>query len=341
MLTVAIPTYNRAEEMSALLDSVVSQIPDVDRGFVNVLVSDNASSDNTEEVVRRYMPKFSNLGADLLYRRNEQNTGFSPNVDRAICHSPDEFVLVMGDDDGLELGALVFLQGILKRHKELDVFFLSSRTYSADLVTPVDARQNTSISQGNERTGEHAVIFADGVEYIRVHRGYPPALVSGYVFRKSAWEKVSASDFYDSISIHMLVATRILLRHGRVGESIIPHVKYRSSQANSTWSRDPLYPFRFYLDELKACRSFKEDADGGVFRILCRVPLRSLAFYLVRQKVTGHPFHRELFWEHYNRSVCCCNIYTFLIGATRFLPRWMLMSVICLTGSRRMISSEL
>ena len=341
MLTVAIPTYNRAGEMSELLDAIASQIPDVDRGFVNVLVSDNASSDNTEEIVRSYMSKFSSFGADLLYQRNDENIGFSPNVDRAICHSSDEFVLVMGDDDGLEPGALVFLQGILKRHVKLDVFFLSSRTYSADLAVPVDSRQDAVTPKINEYGGGDVSMFADGEDYIRVHKGYPPALISGYVFRKSAWVMASSSDFYTSISIHMMVATRILLRHGCAGESLIPFVKYRSSQSNSTWSKDPLYPFRFYLDELAACHSFKRESSRSTFHLLCRVPLRSLAFYLVRQKVTRHPFSSELFWGTYKGSLCCRNVYTVLIAFIRYVPRWFLVFAYHVISKRRLANSEI
>ncbi|RZK38834.1 MAG: glycosyltransferase, partial [Hymenobacter sp.] len=53
LLSIAIPTYNRADLLSKTLESVYQQISSVaDR--VEVIVSNNASTDHTQQVVEAY-----------------------------------------------------------------------------------------------------------------------------------------------------------------------------------------------------------------------------------------------------------------------------------------------
>ena len=52
-LTIAIPTFNRAKYTRRALQSIAEQYDD----RLEIIVSDNASPDNTEEVVRE-MEKF-------------------------------------------------------------------------------------------------------------------------------------------------------------------------------------------------------------------------------------------------------------------------------------------
>ena len=321
MLTIAIPTYNRADDLSVLLDAIVSQLADVTPGFVEVLISDNASTDNTKDVVQHYKCVFVERHSSISYRCNSVNLGYSPNVDLAVCNSHGEFVLIMGDDDSLEPGTLAYLQRVLDKHANIDVLLLENIPYSNDLTERIGDNSG-AISNRDDIT-----VFGDGVDYISYHRGYPPALVSGYLVRKSAWETANAKDFITSISIHMLTVTRILLRHGCVCESHRQSIKYRVGQTRTTWSKDPLYPFRFYLDELSACRLFADETTREIKRILYRIPVRTIAFYLIRQKIMRHPFNRREFWKSYGKAVSDRNVYTVLIACIRYAPRllvWMI-----------------
>lgn len=321
MLTIAIPTYNRADDLSVLLDEIVLQLDDVAPGFVEVVISDNASTDNTKDVAQHYKRVFAEKHSSVLYSCNRENLGFSPNVDLAVCNSHGEFVLIMGDDDGLEPGTLAHIRRVLDMHKNIDVLLLENVPYSDDLTERIGDNSGAISSM------DDVTIFSDGVDYISFHRGYPPALVSGYLVRKSAWETANANDFTASISIHMLTVTRIMLKHGCVCESHRQSIKYRTGQTRATWSKDPLYPFRFYLDELSACRLFADETTRKIKRILYRVPVRTIAFYLIRQKIMRHPFNRREFWKSYGDAVSDRNVYTVLIACIRYAPRllvWMI-----------------
>jgi len=52
-LTIAIPTYNGARYIREALDSIISQLDDIDEE-VEIVISDNASTDQTPEIIENY-----------------------------------------------------------------------------------------------------------------------------------------------------------------------------------------------------------------------------------------------------------------------------------------------
>jgi|GEM_PF-2142053 len=97
LLSICIPTYNRAEYLlKECLDSIVCQFDDENiHRQVEIVISDNASSDNTTEVVRVYQDKFDNI----KYFRKEVEIPGGQNWDNAVAHSFGRYINVIGDDD--------------------------------------------------------------------------------------------------------------------------------------------------------------------------------------------------------------------------------------------------
>ena len=74
LLTIAIPTYSRAEKLARLLDSIVMESESVSWP-IEIVVSDNASTDDTPRVANVYLSKES-----IKYSRNPTNLGFDRNL---------------------------------------------------------------------------------------------------------------------------------------------------------------------------------------------------------------------------------------------------------------------
>ena len=51
LLSICIPTYNRAQFLPALLESIITQI-NGHEDKVEIIVSDNASTDNTKQITQ-------------------------------------------------------------------------------------------------------------------------------------------------------------------------------------------------------------------------------------------------------------------------------------------------
>lgn len=90
-VTIAIPTYNRAELLRASLRSALDQTY---QDF-EVLVLDNASTDNTEAVVKSFRDR------RLKYVRNATNIGLFRNWNRAIELNRSPYLVIFQDDDEL------------------------------------------------------------------------------------------------------------------------------------------------------------------------------------------------------------------------------------------------
>jgi glycosyltransferase involved in cell wall biosynthesis len=90
-VTITIPTYNRAELLGASLRSALDQ----KHSDFEILVLDNASTDNTEEVVKSFGDR------RVRYIRNATNIGLFRNWNRAIELNHSPYLGILQDDDEL------------------------------------------------------------------------------------------------------------------------------------------------------------------------------------------------------------------------------------------------
>ena len=100
LLTIAVPTYNRAMYLKEFLSSIFDQL--VAEPRVELIISDNASTDQTSEIVEDY----SGRGLQIRYLRNESNTGMDANILQCFQQARGTYVWVFGDDDLILAGSM-------------------------------------------------------------------------------------------------------------------------------------------------------------------------------------------------------------------------------------------
>lgn len=105
-LEPVIITYNRAE----LLGSTLSAFYNAGLSCIRLHVLDNASTDNTQQVVE----SFSDRWPELTYHSNKYNIGGNANILRAVELSSSEYSWVIGDDDEWHLNDISELISILE-----------------------------------------------------------------------------------------------------------------------------------------------------------------------------------------------------------------------------------
>ena len=114
LLTIATPTRNRERYLAELLPELTRQCDVVDPqgSTVELLVSDNASTDGTWHVLSR-------MAADhprVVVRRHEVNIGGERNFIFCVRQSRGSYVWLFGDDDLLEPHAVSALLSVLRRY---------------------------------------------------------------------------------------------------------------------------------------------------------------------------------------------------------------------------------
>ena len=61
LITVGIPTYNGSKYISETIDSILIQMEFVPEGFVEILISDNCSDDDTAKIIAGYCKKYPDI----------------------------------------------------------------------------------------------------------------------------------------------------------------------------------------------------------------------------------------------------------------------------------------
>lgn len=187
LLSICIPTYNRAELLESALSSLATEVGELGQE-VELIVSDNGSTDNSRDVVER-------LGRQcpIRYHRNVKNVGGMRNILSLVReHAIGEFCWVMGDDEMVREGGVRKLVQAIKEHSDVDYFYVN---YSIDsfekregvFVTPDDFREWTQT--GNSNLQERLI---DRWETLIAEdcNGLTPIYCS--VFRRSVWLKGAA-----------------------------------------------------------------------------------------------------------------------------------------------------
>jgi glycosyltransferase involved in cell wall biosynthesis len=121
-VTVCIPTYNRSGLLRESLQSVLWQsLRDIE-----VVVSDNASTDDTEAVVRSFGdPR-------VVYDRNPENLGLFANMSRCLRLGSGKYRVVLPDDDLMLPGNLERKVAFLERHPEAAMIHSGFRFLDGD-----------------------------------------------------------------------------------------------------------------------------------------------------------------------------------------------------------------
>lgn len=102
LVTIGIPTYNRADGyLRQALESALNQTYE----NIEVIVSDNCSTDNTEAVVRAFSDQ------RLRYFRHDENIGANNNFNFCVEQARGDYFLLLHDDDMIDAD---FVQVCLK-----------------------------------------------------------------------------------------------------------------------------------------------------------------------------------------------------------------------------------
>jgi abequosyltransferase len=122
LLTIAIPTYNRSHNLVMLLASLAPQL--TNESLVELLISDNASSDDTSSAIEAYRRK------GMVFRsiRNEINLGADSNIAQCFAEAAGQYVWIVGDDDIVLPGALAVILSLLEQD-EYDIVHIRGKDF--------------------------------------------------------------------------------------------------------------------------------------------------------------------------------------------------------------------
>lgn len=120
LLTIAIPTYNRVAALELLLLSLQTELEGLE-DIVQVMVSDNASTDATPQLLQEMRTRWP----ALLTRSNPQNIGPEANFCECLDRIDSSYFWILGDDDLPKTGVVRRLTALLASESP-DLLYMQS-----------------------------------------------------------------------------------------------------------------------------------------------------------------------------------------------------------------------
>lgn len=125
LVSICVPTYNRAASLRRVLTSICTQEAFRTSDTVEVVVSDNASEDDTGAVVREFIAQY---GAKVRYQRNASNI-HDRNFEAALALGRGELLKLNNDMLEHEPGSLrQLIELVMEQRVARPVLFFVHRT---------------------------------------------------------------------------------------------------------------------------------------------------------------------------------------------------------------------
>ncbi len=120
ILSICIPTYNRAATLPNCLNSILISKRKTNLKF-EICISDNASNYNVKKIIKPFKKKLN-----IRLNRNKKNLGYAVNLLKSVSMAKGEFAWCIGDDDLLVPKALKKINSLLLKNKNIDFYYINS-----------------------------------------------------------------------------------------------------------------------------------------------------------------------------------------------------------------------
>jgi len=131
LVSVGIPTYNRADMLRRSVESVLCQ----DYMLIEILISDNSSTDDTQNICQQFCEKDERV----KYVQQSSNIGASANFKNVLARASGEYFMWLGDDDWIDLTYISLCVSLLA--SDPDIALVSG--------TPQYYREGKKVFEGN------------------------------------------------------------------------------------------------------------------------------------------------------------------------------------------------
>jgi glycosyltransferase involved in cell wall biosynthesis len=239
-LSVLVPTFNAAKYVVETTESILKQsrMPD------EIIFSDDASSDNTVEILEDYASRYRGL---IRILRNDKNLGFAGNRQRLLEAAKCEMVKFFDDDDIMHPCLLELLAALLECG-QYDLAACSVLNFANNDINQVISDFPVRLREWNEPVWAHHIAVAGHV-INKMHDKEILMKVGGF-----RHVRVPSEDFHLDILLMKSGA-----RLGIIAEYLVYH---RARKVPRTIDLDKLMAYSFLdlketVEELVANGSFE------------------------------------------------------------------------------------
>lgn len=257
-LSFCIPTYNRAMYLRETLASIIDQADD----SIEIVISDNASTDNTEEVVREAGLRFPNI----TYHRWPKNMGADLNYLKTVELAKGRYCWFLGSDDLIKGNAVEKIRSEIAENN--DIYLCSEylcdlklKPYAVHFLLPKNVQDRVfNLSSRGEL-----------LEYFQLAQSHSALFgyLSSIIFRRDKWDSITYDESYTgTLYSHMFMLYSFIEKGCRLKYIREPLVYWRSG--NDSFGGPGKIQSRYMID----IDGFKKIMDA----FFCRDPEILAAF---------------------------------------------------------------
>jgi len=278
LLTIAVPTYNRACYLRRSLTSVLSQ----SAGYgddVEIIVSDNCSSDDTVAVVEEFIC----AGHRISLLKNPSNIGPDGNFANCFQAARGKYFLLFSDDDVLLDGTLDQVIGLL-RQGEFGVVHLGAYFFNKDLV-----------AERPRRPKGKQVIYRDVAKFAGAVNIWFTFISCNVINRELLGDSVQLEAFANT-NLLQLGWTFPAMFEAQQNAHLTDYLV--AAQFDNSGGYKFCEVFGVNINKVFTVLQERYGYDGGVFEAINRITLkRHLSKYILAARNDFGTFHQEDFLQ--------------------------------------------
>ena len=234
LLTVSIPTFNRSKELHTQLHDIHLILSDTKISEnIEILVSDNSSTDLTPNVVK----DFSLI--DKAYKftsiRSKENLGSDANFMSSILNASGRFVWIMSDDDKIHEDAIQYLYKVLISNLDIGFGFINFFINKGEPQTAIQQNDN------------YYTTFRD--LNLLLYPLLATVMISSCVFRRDLLSRDSMNKYVGTVLPHSYWALNLSIKSSSliIEKPLFSHIDPGVYEKRAASKNREDFPFDFYL----------------------------------------------------------------------------------------------
>lgn len=293
LLSICIATYNRASYIGETIDSIIPQLDD----DVELLLVDGASTDYTEDVVRRYV----DADPRIRYVRLPAKGGVDQDYDKSVELARGEFCWLFADDDLLKPGAVAAVKAAIK--KAYDLVIVNAEVRDRKLSVIMQSRR--IVMHDNKVYAPDAMecLFVDALDYL--------SFIGAVVIRRSIWLSRERCPYFGTEFVHV----GVIFQKPLPGSALIiaePYIIIRFDNAQWESRRFEIWMFKWP----NLVWSFKDISNSAKQSVTRREPWRNIKRLIIQRSRCEYSF--QLYHQYLSTTqagvlwkLCACLIACF------------------------------
>ena len=160
LVSICVPAYNSGQYITETLDSLINQT----HNNIEIIVSDNASTDNTENIVGKYLKQDKRI----RYYRNDENIGYANNIKNAVSHAKSNIIAIYHADDVYHPEIIARELSLLEADSRIGGVFAHPAVFSGNSQRAERKSFYTTLAKRAPYHQELSAIVGDYDEYLPI-----------------------------------------------------------------------------------------------------------------------------------------------------------------------------